>query len=169
MNTVKTKWIRDVIKVTKSDFVSIQEHFKKTKTIDKFFIDQFPDNSSFVVPGYRDIGQDCGRPKGGIAMLSSKRINVNKKRIKTESFRIQAQVMKFTRTNILWINCYMPTDPQTIQYDNQELLTVLSEVEKIMDTAEYDDVVWMGDFNWDKTRNSGFAETMDNFVNRLGL
>ena len=63
----------------------------------------------------------------------------------------------------------MPTDPQTIQYDNQELLSVLSEIEKIMDTAGYDDVLWMGDFNWDKDRNSGFADTMENFVNRLGL
>ena len=63
----------------------------------------------------------------------------------------------------------MPTDPQTIAYDNTELLLVLAEVEKIMDTAEYDDVAWIGDLNWDKTRNSGFAHTIDNFVSRLGL
>ena len=72
LNTVKSKWIRDVMKLTKADFISIQEHFKKTKSIDKYFIDEFPNQSSFVVPGYRESGQDSGRPKGGIAMLSSK-------------------------------------------------------------------------------------------------
>ena len=63
----------------------------------------------------------------------------------------------------------MPTDPQTIVYDNQELFTVLTELERIMDTAEYDDVTWMGDLNWDKSRNSGFAHVMDTFVDKLGL
>ena len=133
--------------MTKSDFTAVQEHFKKTKTIDKYFVDQFPGHSSFVVPGYREIGQDCGRPKGGIAMLSNKLKNVGKQRIKTESFRIQAQVLSLPRTKLLWINCYMPTDPQTIQYDSQELLIVLSEIEKILDSADYDDVALMGDLN----------------------
>ena len=63
----------------------------------------------------------------------------------------------------------MPTDPQTIHYDNEELVEVLNEVEKIMDTAEYDDVAWMGDLNWDRNRNSGFAQTMETFIARLNL
>ena len=100
LNSVKTKWIRDIVKVTNSDFIAIQEHFKKSKTLDKYFVEQFSDHSSFVVPGYRESGQDSGRPKGGIAMLSSKQLNVSKKRIKTDSFRIQAQVLKFPRTKI---------------------------------------------------------------------
>ena len=112
LDTIKTNWIRDIVNVTQSDFISIQEHFKKTKTIDKYFVDQFPDQSSFVVPGYRESGQDSGRPKGGMAMLSCKNKNVSKKRIKNDSFRIQAQVLNFPRTRLLWINCYMPTDPQ---------------------------------------------------------
>ena len=100
LNSVKTKWIRDIVKLTKSDYISIQEHFKKTKTIDKYFIDQFPDQSSFVVPGYRESGQDSGRPKGGIAMLSGKSKSVSKKRIKTESFRLQAQVLNFPHARL---------------------------------------------------------------------
>ena len=46
INTIKADWIRDLYKVTNIDFISIQEHFKKTKTVDKFFKDQFPDKSS---------------------------------------------------------------------------------------------------------------------------
>ena len=63
LNTVKTKWIRDLIDVTKSDFISVQEHFKKTKSIEKFFSDEFPNSSSFIVPGHRDPGQELGRAK----------------------------------------------------------------------------------------------------------
>ena len=109
-DTVKTKWLRDLIKLTNSDFTSIQEHFKKTKTIDKYFSDEFPNQSSFVVPGYRETGQDFGRPKGGLAMLSSKNNHVSKNRLKSESFRIQAQVLKLPRSKLLWINTYLPTD-----------------------------------------------------------
>ena len=166
-NTIKTKWLRDIIAVTNADFIAVQEHFKKTKSIDKYFADEFPNFSSFVVPGHREVGQDMGRPKGGIAMLSNKQKKVNKIRMNSESFRIQAQVLTFPHTRLLWINTYMPTDPQTIVYDDEELVTVLNEVEKIMDTAEYDDVAWVGDLNWDKERNSGFAQIMEDFVARL--
>ena len=169
LNSVKTKWIRDIINVTNSDFITLQEHFKKTKNIDKYFADEFPDKSPFVIPGHRDIDQESGRAKGGIAMLCSKNKNVKKKRVKTSSYRLQAQVLTFPRTRILWINSYMPTDPQTIQYDNQELLDVLNEIENIMDSEDYDDVAWMGDFNWERTRNSGFSAIMNSFMARIGL
>ena len=145
LDSVKTKWIRDIAKVTKCDFITLQEHFKKTKTIEKYFMDEFPDRSAFVIPGYRENSQDSGRPKGGIAMLSSKSKNVSKKRVKTNSFRVQAQVLTLFRTKLLWINCYMPTDPQTIQYNDEELLNVLTEIENIMDIEDYDDVACMGD------------------------
>ena len=49
MNSVKTKWIRDLINVTNADFISVQEHFKMTKSLEKYFCDEFPNNSSFVV------------------------------------------------------------------------------------------------------------------------
>ena len=40
LNSVKTRWIRDIINVTNSDFITLQEHFKKTKNIDKYFADE---------------------------------------------------------------------------------------------------------------------------------
>ena len=90
-------------------------------------------------------------------MLSGKSKSVSKKRIKTESFRLQAQVLNFPRTRLLWINCYMPTDPQTIVYDITEMFSLLAELEKIVDTADYDDVIWIGVMNSDKSRQFGFA------------
>ena len=53
-------------------FVSIQEHFKICKTIDKYFSREFPKYSSYVVPAFRHKGQDSGRPKAGLAQLNKK-------------------------------------------------------------------------------------------------
>ena len=51
---------------------------------------------------------------------------------------------------------YLPTDPQTQNYNAEELLIVLGEIENVMDTAEYDDCIVQGDLNWDSVRRSGF-------------
>ena len=168
-NTLKTKWLRDLIDLTNVDFISIQEHFKKTKGIEDYFANEFPNYSPFVVPGYREPGVDSGRPKGGIAMLSTKQKKVNKVRIKTSSFRIQAQILTFPKTRLLWINTYMPTDPQTALYYDDELLKVLNEIETMLDNEEFDDVAWIGDMNWDRSRKTGFSEIMENFIQRIGL
>ena len=169
MNTIKAVWIRDLLKVTNSHFVGIQEHFKRTKTVDKFFRDQFDDYNSYVVPAHRDQGQDSGRAKGGLATLSSKQLDVQCKRIMTKTYRIQAQTLHFPNLRILWINVYLPTDPQTQNFNAEELLSVLKEIEDVMDIAEYDDCIVQGDLNWDMLRQSGFSIVMKNFCQRVGL
>ena len=68
-----------------------------------------------------------------------------------------------------WINCYFPTDPQTLQFDDQELLTVLEELENVLDNNIYDDCILGGDLNYDSSRNSGFAAKVRNFTSRVGL
>ena len=95
MNTVKSSWIRDLLKVTGASYVQIQEHFKSTKSTDKFFADQFPDYSGFVIPGHREKNQDSGRAKGGLVQLSQSRLDVKKNRVKCSNFRIQAQILQF--------------------------------------------------------------------------
>jgi hypothetical protein len=125
INTIKTVWIRDLLKVTGSQFIGIQEHFKRTKTVDNFFRDQFDDYNSNVVPAHREQGQDSARAKGGLAALSSKQLNIQRKRLQTKNYRIQAQTLHFPNTRILWSNVYLPTDPQTQNYNVEELLIVI--------------------------------------------
>ena len=132
MNTIKSRWIRDLIKVTDSSYVQIQEHFKTTQNTDKFFTDQFPDYNGFVIPGHREKNQDKGRAKGGLAQLSKSKLDVKKNRVQSSNFRIQAQVLHFPKINILWINSYFPTDPQLINYDETDLQIILSDIENIM-------------------------------------
>ena len=71
---------------------------------------------------------------------------------------------------MLWLNTYSPTDPQLIgQYDDHELQELLLEVEEILSSCSYDDVVWGSDLNWDPSRATYFARNMKMFMDRLGL
>ena len=169
MNTIKTDWIRDLIKTCDIQFFQLQEHFKKIKTLEAYFKNEFPLCDSFVIPAHREPGQDNGRAKGGLAQLNSRKYNVRKQRIATSSWRLQAQILHFGEYKLLWINSYFPTDPQTINYDETELLEVMTEIENIIDNSDFDDILLGGDFNYDKRRNSGFVIAMNEFLEKIGL
>ena len=77
--------------------------------------------------------------------------------------------MEFPGSKLLWLNTYFPTDPQIVNFDDTELRGTLRDIEKIMDDTEYDDVILGGDLNWDSSRDSGFSQTMRQFVIRIGL
>lgn len=48
LDTVKTKWISDLANLTNISFINIQEHFCKSKTIGKFFSEEFPMFNSYM-------------------------------------------------------------------------------------------------------------------------
>ena len=79
-------------------YVAIHEHFRKSKTLDKYFKDQFPDFNSYVIPGFREAGQTRGRPMGGIAQLSRTTVAIRKDRVNSNSNRVQAQILNFERS-----------------------------------------------------------------------
>ena len=85
LNSLKADWIRSLYRAAKCDLVSIQEHFKKNKTIDKFFKDNFPEHSSYVIPAFREKDQDSGRPKGGHAQLPDRTLDIKVDRISTKN------------------------------------------------------------------------------------
>ena len=60
----------------------------------------------------------------GIAQLSKSDVAVRKDRVMNGSKRIQAQVLNFPTSRLLWINAYLPNDPRTIVFDEIELLAV---------------------------------------------
>ena len=157
MSTAKCQFLTDICDIQKVTYLSLQEHFKWSRTTSKFFSDNFDQFNSYVIPAYRPKLQVSGRAKGGLAQLSMKKIDILKDRVVTKSWRIQAQILKFPNSRLLWINTYLPTDPLTVQFDDSELVEVLSEVETIMDSADFDDVLWNGDLNWHMARNSGFS------------
>ena len=155
--------------MTNTSYLSIQEHFKIAKNTDQYFSEKFDKFNSYVIPGHREKGQDSGRPKAGLAQLSRKNVDIRKDRILTKSFRLQAQILNFSNSRLLWLNSYLPTDPQHGEVNNDELLEVLAEVENIMDSAAYDDILWQGDLNWDMSRSSEFSNIMRRFMEKVGL
>ena len=104
-----------------------------------------------------------------MAEISAKHLDIKKERIKTKSWRIQAQILHIDNYRVMWINCYLPTDPRTIQYNDAELLVVLAEIESILDSSSFDDCVLGGDLNLDRRRDSGFVATVSEFMDKIGL
>ena len=124
-NEIKTDWIRNLCKTADIDLFSVQEHFISSKFVHKYCKEQFPLYASYAIPEIRSENQDSGRARGGLAQFWTKNINVKVERVSTKCSRVQAQVLVFPTTRIMWINTYMPNDPMTLSFDDNELFEVL--------------------------------------------
>ena len=166
----KAHWIKEIISEQKFDFFALQEHFKNTKTTQKYFIDNFSEMKCYVIPAHRTPGQLYGRCAGGLAQFSDKLLSVKHERCVTKGWRVQAQVLHLPAGKILWINSYLPTDPGPVAaWDETELVTSLAEVESLLANTNYDECVWAGDLNWSMQRHTRFAGILGAFTARLGL
>ena len=57
-------------------------------------------------------------------------------------------------------------------YDNtecKELLETLEEVRSIMENCSFTDILWNGDFNWDRARSSRFANILEKIMVDMNL
>ena len=170
MNQVKSQWVQDLMDTCDASYCGIQEHFKKIKTVQKYFKSEFPKCDSLVQPAYREEGRDTGRAQGGLLQLSLKTMQgVRNEKLATESWRIQAQILHFGDWRLLWINFYFPNDPRIINFDEAELLVVQAQLRAVLDNGGYDGCICGGDWNYDARRNSGFAISMAAFLDEVGL
>merc|ERR1711867_400016 len=48
-------------------------------------------------------------------------------------------------------------------------MEVLNAIESLLNTAQFDDVLLAADMNWDMTRQTGFALSVRQFLNRVNL
>ena len=167
-DSVKTKWVRDLLDTCKISFCGLQEHFKRIKTLPRLFRSEFSKYDSLVLPAHREEGRDTGRAQGGLAQLVMKG-SVRRQLVPTGGWRLQAQILHFEEWRILWINCYFPCDPRIVNFDEAELLAVQAELESVLDKGGYDGVIAGGDWNYDARRTSGFARSMAAFLDRVGL
>ena len=169
-NSVKAQWIRDLMDTTGAKMLGVQEHFKNTQSIQRLFKTEFPKCDSVVVPAYREQGRDTGRAKGGLAQIRDKSLDgVKSQRVQVDSWRLQAQILHFGDWRLLWVNVYFPTDPKVLNFNEAELLVVQGELEAILNQGGYDGCICGGDFNYDSRRKSGFARSMADFFERVGL
>ena len=61
---------------------------------------------------------------------------------------------------LLWFNVYMPTDPRLQQFDETELLGTLTDIESIIGSSTFDDLILGGDWNFDPRRNTRFCQVL---------
>ena len=170
LNSVKAQWIRDLTSTFGVSFLGLQEHFKRGKSLPQLFKKEFGNYNASICPAYREDCRDTGRAKGGLAQLSLKALNgVKREVLQCESWRIQAQILKFGGWRLLWVNVYFPSDPQILNFDESELLVVQNELKKILDKGGYDGCICAGDWNYDARRRSGFARSMLSFLEEVGL
>ena len=95
-----------------------------------------------------------------MAQLATRQLGVGRARVGTSSPRLQAQILTFPTCNILWINGYMPCDPQLQSFDDTDLVATLTEVESLVTTHTTCEVVWASDMNWDTCRDNHFTRTV---------
>ena len=170
LDQTKVDWVQSISETCDIHLLQLQEHFKTTKTTESFFRKNFNTKwDSYSIPAYRDPFQDNGRAKGGLAQLCKRDLVITKERLQTRSWRLQAQTLHIDNYRIIWVNCYMPTDPQTVLYDEAELIPILDEIENILDSNTFDDCILAGDLNMDLNRGSGYVTALSDFLLRLGL
>ena len=54
-------------------------------------------------------------------------------------------------------------------FNDEELSAVLNEIENILDNNDFDDCILGGDFNFDNRRISGYANSIRDFLSKLGI
>ena len=168
-NTVKCQWVRDIASEHDVSYCALQEHFKTVKTTNQWFRQQFREFHSYVIPAYRLPGVDSGRGRGRLTQLAIRDLSTKRARVVTKSPRLQDQILTFPTCKLLWINGYMPCDPQLQNFDDAELLGVLSEVESLIVSNRGCEVLWAADMNWDRSRDNHFTRTVAATLARLNL
>ena len=129
LDNEKIQWINDLVETTNTVCWQLQEHFKATKTVNQYFKQNFKNFDNFVTAAVRENSTRAGRPKGGVAQFVNKDYDIKKEKLPCKSWRLQAQILHIGNYRILWMNVYMPTDPQLQQIDETEIYETLYEIE----------------------------------------
>ena len=87
----------------------------------------------------------------------------------SESRRLQAQLLTFPTSRVLWMNCYLPRDPQLQTFDDTELVSTQAEVESLVTANSTCEVVWAAVLNYDMQRDNHFTRTVAAALYRMGL
>ena len=120
-----------------------------------------PEHHVIFKPATKD-GMD-GRPKNGLFIAVPIFLKENVKEIPVESKRLQGVIVTVESFRILLINSYFPTDPRS-DFDEIDLLMLLTEIQKIIDENDFDYMVLVGDINADFRRKTKFVDIIQEFL-----
>ena len=81
--------------------------------------------TNFAKTTFQNIQDSDQKTKILADQLRDKKLDIKVDRISTKNFRIQAQVLHFSTSRILWMNTYFPNDPGGELFDEEELFELL--------------------------------------------
>jgi hypothetical protein len=159
-----------------SDILCIQEHFlldcgnkkhSNTSKLKQYFSDN---HDMSIKPAYKNNNiLSKGRGSGGLVILWKKTLTKYVSIIKSENYRIQAIKFKFPTEELLVFNLYFMVDPQANNFNDNDLLLLLAEIDRILSVSNCRNILLCGDINCDFSRNSNFVNVISNFIERTGL
>ena len=167
----KAETLSTIIDLHKADMCFVQEHFKLAKNLYKIN-EQFKEFCVFSIPAYKTNNViSRGRPSGGLSIIYRKYLEgFVTEIIIPESKRVQAIHVKINNNAYVFINIYMPTDPQTNNFDDSELIKTLQDIRYVFSLYEPSvNFILMGDLNCDFQRNSRFVHIINNFLDEQNL
>ena len=109
--------------------------------------------------------QNYGRAKNGMFVAVPDKFKERFNDVSPTHWRVQAVTFDST----LMISVYLPTDPGTIQYNDQELMETLGVIQNVLETNFASQVILTGDFNSDFSRNTGHVNDVKTFIENTAL
>ena len=159
-----------------SDILCIQEHFlldnkdKKHSNTNKLRNKFSNSYDMFIVPAYKENLQvSRGRGKGGLAMLWHKSLTKYVSRIKCNNYRLQATKFDLPSGALLVLNSYFPQDPRSSNFDDAEVLSLLTEIRSVIFESDCSNVLLCGDLNCHFPRQTEFTKLVNNYLDNMGL
>ena len=116
----------------------------------------------YIVPAFKeDTVVKPGWDKGGLATMGKKEFTKYVSKIKCDIFRIQVAKFNFLNAELLVLNLYFMVDSQNNNMNNLELqLSLLGEIDRILSTTEFKNVLLVGNINCDFSRPTQFVQSI---------
>ena len=166
-NFEKANFIKFLMNAMNVDILFLQEHMHLRANLYKIQ-SHMGDLESFFIPAViSNKVVFAGRPSGGLAIFWRKKLNNCVKMIKhPDSIRVQAIELL---GKVIMVNTYFPTDDQSNNVNEFELLKCISEIKWYLERFPHHRFVIAGDLNTDFSRNTRFVNIVRDFFLNYNL
>ena len=153
-----------------SQIVCLQEHFlqssgdKKYSNTDKIR-KAFKNKDMFINPAVKENSQiSRGRAKGGLVTIWDKGLTKYVSQIKCENFRLQGTKFSLPEGSLLVVNTYFPCDPRVNDFNDNEIINLLSDLKNLLRESDSMYTLVAGDLNCHFSRNTRFSNIVKDFL-----
>ena len=118
----------------------------------------------FINPAVKENKQVTrGRAKGGLATIWDKGLTKYVSKIKCENFRLQGTKFSLPGGSLLVVNTYFPCDPRVNNFNDNEIVSLLSDIQNLIRDSESMNILVAGDLNCHFRRNTRFSNLIKEF------